>query len=117
MHVLIHVNLCPLQAQARISRVKRHLWHPDHHTTLFAYIYIKWKSFLFFKSCLSKVKVWKIGYLNVLLSSLWLRFPLSFQVNNMEQRLRLWWDLKVTDYVFINTPTPSKHTPFLREQS
>lgn len=45
MHVLIHVNLCPLQAQARISRVKRHLWHPDHHTTLFEYIYIKWKSF------------------------------------------------------------------------
>lgn len=47
MHVLIHVNLCPLPAQARISRVKRHLWHPDHHTTLFAYIYIKWKTFFF----------------------------------------------------------------------
>lgn len=44
MHVLIDVNLCPLQAQARISRVKRHLWHPDHHTILFAYIYIKSKT-------------------------------------------------------------------------
>lgn len=73
MHVLIHVNLCPLQAQARISRVKRHLWHPDHHTILFAYIYIKWKTFFFFNPVGTRTDC-QIWFLNVLLSCSWFMF-------------------------------------------
>lgn len=77
MHVLIHVNLCPLQAQARISRVKRHLWHTDHHTTLFAYIYIKWKTFFNPVGTRTDCQIW---FLNVLLSCSW--FTFAFFLNN-----------------------------------
>lgn len=48
MHVLIHGNLCPLQAQARISRVKCYLWHTDHHATLCIYLYQMKEFFVFF---------------------------------------------------------------------
>lgn len=77
MHVLIHGNLCPLQAQARISRVKCHLWHTDHHTTLCIYLY-QMKEFFFFFNPVGTRTACQIWFLNVLLSCSWFMFAFFF---------------------------------------